>query len=391
VSKKRDYYEILGVKKDASEKEISNAYRKLALKFHPDRNPDDKDAENKFKEATEAYEVLNDPDKRTQYDQFGHAGMDGFGSEGFGFNFDINDALRAFRRDFGGFDIFKMFGNGDDEMGFFGGGGRQQNRFGPRRGSDIQFVMDLPFDDAAFGVKKEIEVPRQVTCDTCDGMGTDDGSKPDECSECGGSGQVKHARQMGFTQFISYTSCPKCGGEGFKIKKVCKTCNGRGYRSKTRKLNVDIPAGVDNGSHLRLMGKGNEGPYGGPAGNLYVVISVEEHDFFERHGDDLLCELPITYAQASLGTSLEIPTLTGKAKIDIPEGTQSHTIFRLKGKGVPHLRGGGKGDLYVKVTIKVPSKLNRRQKELLKELAVTEGKKIEKVGKGFLKRLRKRL
>lgn len=391
MSKKRDYYEILGINKDASEKEISDAYRKLALKYHPDRNPGDKTAEDKFKEATEAYEVLNDKDKRARYDQFGHAGMEDLGAGGFGFSFDLNDALRAFQREFGGFDIFKMFGGGNEDMDIFGRRGRVQDRFEPRRGSDIQYLHNISFKDAAFGIKTEIEVPRKVTCDACDGMGTSEGEKPDSCSDCGGSGQVKHARQMGFTQFISYTTCPKCQGDGFHIKNKCKTCKGRGYQSKPKKINVTIPAGVDSGSHLRLVGKGDEGPFGGPAGNLYVVINVEDHDFFERHGDDLVCELPINYSEAALGASLEIPTLKGKAKIDIPEGTQSHTVFRLKGKGVPHLHGSGKGDLYVKVTIKTPKKITKRHKELLTELAKLDGKKVEKTGKGLLKKLRKTL
>jgi molecular chaperone DnaJ len=389
LAKKRDYYEVLGVKKDASEKEISAAYRKLALKYHPDRNPDSKEAEDKFKEATEAYEVLNDPEKRTQYDQFGHAGMEGMGGPGgFGFNFDLNDALRAFQRDFGGFDIFKMFGDANGDMGFFQRGQRVEDRFGPRMGRDIQYLLNITFEEAAFGIKKEIELPRKVVCDRCDGMGTQGGEKPDSCSQCGGSGQVKHSRQMGFTQFISYTTCPKCHGEGYQIKKKCKVCNGRGNKSKTKKISVSIPAGVDSGSHLRMMGKGDEGAYGGPAGNLFVIINVEDHDFFERHGDDLLCELPISYPQAVLGTSLEIPTLTGKAKIDIPEGTQTHTVFRLKGKGVPHLHGGGKGDLYVKVTVKTPKKPTKHQRELIRELAKAEGKQAGKVGKGLLKKLK---
>lgn len=390
LAKKRDYYEVLGVKKDASEKEISDAYRKLALKYHPDRNPDNAEAEGKFKEATEAYEVLNDSEKRAQYDQFGHAGLNAAGGPGgYGFNFDMNDALRAFQRDFGGFDIFKMFGESEDEMGFFGRGRRPVDPFAPRRGKDIQYLLEIPFKDAAFGFKTEITVPRKVTCDSCDGMGTAGGEKPSECPECGGSGQVKHARQMGFTQFISYTGCGKCQGNGYIIRKECKTCNGRGYTSKDKKISVNIPAGVDSGMHLRLTGKGDEGPYGGPPGNLFVVISVDNHDFFDRHGDDLLCELPITYSQAVLGTSLEIPTLTGKTKIDIPAGTQTHTVFRLKGKGIPHLRGGGNGDLYVKVTIKTPRKLKKREKELIKELSRVEGTKPEVGGKGILKKLRK--
>jgi molecular chaperone DnaJ len=390
LTKKKDYYEVLGINKDSSEKDISDAYRKLALKYHPDRNPDDKKAEENFKEATEAYEVLNDPDKRNAYDQFGHAGIDSAGSPGgFGFNFDINDALRAFQRDFGGMDFFKLFGNSDDEMDLFGRGQRSRDPFAPRKGHDKQVVMDISFEEAAFGIKKEIEIPRRMTCDKCDGMGTASGEKPNNCPDCGGSGQVKHSRQMGFTQFISYTTCPKCGGAGQFIKKKCKACSGQGYTNKNKKISVTVPSGVDTGMHLRLGGKGDEGPYGGPPGNLYVIINVADHEFFDRHGDDLLCELPITYSQAALGTTLEIPTLTGKTKIEIPDGTQSHTIFRLKGKGIAHVRGSGTGDLYVKVSVKTPEKLSKQQRQLIKELAKAEGKKVDKGGKGLLKKIKR--
>jgi len=388
LAKKRDYYDVLGIPKEASAKEISDAYRKLALKYHPDRNPDNKEAEEKFKEATEAYEVLNDPQKREAYDQYGFAGMESSGGPGgFGFNFDINDALRAFQRDFGGFDIFKMFGDSNNDI--FGRGTRTRDPFAPRRGRDIQFVMDIPFEEAVFGIKKGIEVPRKIICDKCDGMGTADGDKPKQCSDCGGSGQVQHTRQMGFTQFISYTTCSKCRGNGYEINKTCSNCSGQGFISKKKKISVTIPPGVDSGMHLRLSGKGNEGAFGGPPGNLYVIINVMDHDFFDRHGADLLCELPISFSQAALGTNLEIPTLTGKTKIEIPEGTQSHTIFRLKGKGVPHIRGSGSGDLYVKVTVKTPKKPTKAQKQMFKELAKIDGTKVEKGGSGILKKIKK--
>jgi len=373
--KKRDYYEVLDLEKNAGKEEITKAYRKLALKYHPDRNPDDKEAEEKFKEATEAYEVLSDPEKRAAYDQFGFAGMDGaMGGGSGGYGFDINDAFRVFRRDFGGLeDLFEaFFGRGG--MGGFDFSGRERGRprSGPSPGSDRKYELGITLEDAAGGLETEIDVPRLETCTVCKGSGAKSGSKPVECPACNGAGQLKQARQMGFTQFISVTTCNKCHGEGKVIKNPCSECEGEGRVRKMNKISIEIPPGVDSGSHLRIIGKGDVGRRNGEPGNLYVVIYVKPHDFFERHGDDLLCEMPISYTQAVLGTDIEVPTLTGSAKMKVPAGTESHKIFRLKGKGIPHLRHSGKGDQYVKVIVQVPKKISRKRKALLKQLSKLE-------------------
>ncbi len=388
--KKRDYYEVLDVDKKASKDEIAKAYRKLALKYHPDRNPGDKEAEVKFKEATEAYEVLNDPEKRAQYDQFGHLGPEaGFG--GFGFDFDLNDAFRVFRRDFGGLDdIFDMFMGGGNRHGpgsrvnIFGDFG-ERGRTGPRHGEDIKFQLEITLEDAANGMNTEIEVPRLEHCSACSGTGLEAGSKAITCPTCNGSGQQKNVRQMGFTQFISVTTCGKCHGEGKIIKNPCKKCGGEGRERKINKIAIKIPPGVDTGSHLRIRNKGHDGQNGAPPGNLYILIYVQEHDFFDRRGDDLACEIPITYSQAALGAKIKVPTLNGSANMKIPPGTQTHTIFRLKNKGLPRFDGNGKGDQYVKVIIKTPTKTNKKLRELLKKLDEEE----KKVG-GFKNKILKR-
>lgn len=374
--KKRDYYEVLGLVKDASKDDITKAYRKLALKHHPDKNPDDKGAVEKFKEATEAYEVLVDPDKRAAYDQFGFAGMDGSiggGPGGVGFNFDLNDAFRVFRRDFGGLeDLFEAFMGRGGGFDFFAERGGPRERYGPVPGSDRKYELEITLEDAAFGLETEIEVPRLETCEECDGSGAKSGKKPVNCPACEGSGQLKQVRQMGFTQFISVTTCNKCHGEGKIIKDPCSECQGEGKVRNVNRISINIPPGVDSGSHLRIMGKGDDGKRNGPAGNLYVIIYVKPHELFERHGDDVLCEIPITYTQAVLGTELEVPTLKGSAKMKVPAGTETHKVFRLKGKGIPYLKRSGKGDQYVRVVIKVPTKLSRKRKTLLKQLAKLE-------------------
>jgi molecular chaperone DnaJ len=378
AEKKRDYYEVLGLDKDADKQAISKAYRKLALKYHPDKNPDDKKgAEEKFKEATEAYEVLSDPEKRAQYDQFGHIGPEaGFG--GYGFDFDLNDAFRVFRRDFGGIDdLFDLFMGGGSGRGrrvnIFGDhGGRE--RFTRIPGEDVKYQLEITLEDAADGMSTELDIPRLERCPDCDGSGAEEGSEPVSCPECNGSGQQKQVRQMGFTQFISVTTCTKCHGEGKIIKHPCKSCDGEGRIRKVNKISIKIPPGVDSGSHLRIRGKGHDGIRGGPPGNLYVLIYVVDHDFFERRGDDLLCEIPITFSQAALGDNLKVPTLKGSANMKIPSGTQTHTVFRLKGKGLPNFNSSGKGDQYVKVVIQTPKKLNKKMKELLKTLEKEEQK-----------------
>ncbi len=377
--KKRDYYEVLGIEKNANKDEVTKAYRKLALKYHPDKNQDDKDAIEKFKEATEAYEVLADPDKHAAYDQFGFAGIDGSpgGPGGFGFDFDLNDAFRVFRRDFGGLeDLFEAFmgrgGRGVSGFDFFAERGGQRERYGPVPGSDRKYDLEITLEDAAFGLETEIEVPRLETCEECDGSGAKSGKKPVNCPTCEGSGQLKQVRQMGFTQFISVTTCNKCHGEGKIIKDPCPECQGEGKVRKMNKISINIPPGVNSGSHLRIMGKGDDGRRNGPAGNLYVVIYVKPHEFFERYGDDVLCEIPITYTQAVLGAELEVPTLSGSAKMKVPSGTETHKVFRLKGKGIPYLKRNGKGDQYVRVMVKIPKKPSKKRKQLLKQLAQLE-------------------
>jgi molecular chaperone DnaJ len=342
---KRDYYEVLGVGRDASEQEIKSAYRKLALKYHPDRNPNDSTAEEKFKEASEAYSVLSDAQKRGNYDRYGHQGVKG--ATGFD------------PADFGDFaDIFgDFFGLGD----IFGGGQRRQRR---RRGSDLQYDLEVNFEDAVFGLSTEIQFPRLQTCDQCEGSGAAPGTRPVTCSTCGGRGQVYY--QQGFFQ-VGRT-CPACRGNGRIIEKLCTACNGAGQVRRPRKLKVNIPPGVDNGTRLRLTGEGEAGLQGGPPGDLYVLLRVREHPIFERHGDDLHCELPINVAQAALGAEIEVPSLEGSEKLRIPAGSQSGAQFRLRGKGVPQVQGGRRGDLVVHVRLLIPTKLTRDQRQLFEQL-----------------------
>ena len=347
---KRDYYEVLGVAKDASPDEIKKAYRKLARQHHPDANPDSKDAEAKFKEISEAYVVLSDSEKRAGYDRFGHAGADGQGFGGF----------EGFSGDFGGLgDIFEMF--------FGGGGGRR--RSGPERGADIRADLELNLKEAAFGLEREIKVPRVEACGTCGGSGAAPGSKPKTCLACAGTGQMQFAQSTPFGRIVQSRTCDRCRGTGQIIDKPCPTCRGEGHVRKTRNIKVKVPPGVDNGSRLRLSGEGEAGAKGGPPGDLYVYIHVKAHRVFRREGDDLVCEVPVSYTQAALGDELEVPTLEGNEKLKIPEGTQSGTVFRIKGNGVPHVNGYGRGDQHVLVKVVTPSKLTEKQKELLREFA----------------------
>ena len=361
---KRDYYEILGVNRDADSQKIKQIYRQLALKFHPDRNPGDKKAEAQFKEISEAYQVLSDPKKRQSYDQFGHQGLSGSGF-----------------RPFTGFDeIFESFG---DVFGDFFGGGRRGRSYA-QRGDDLRYDLTVDFMDAVLGSTKEITIEKLSGCDSCSGTGAAKGTSPVNCSQCGGSGQIR--RSQGF--FMLSTPCPQCRGNGKIIEKPCSKCKGFGKIEVQKKLSVRIPAGVDNGSHIRLRGEGEPGTSGGPSGDLYIVIKVKPHEYFQRSGDDLLYELPITFSQAALGDSAVIPTLDGESNLDIPRGTQTHSIFTLKGKGVPNVRGYGRGDLHVRVNLVTPQKLTHQQETLFKELSKLGGEEVSPKRKTIFEKIK---
>lgn len=346
---KRDYYEVLGVDKGASDKELKKAYRRVAMKFHPDRNPDDKDAEDKFKEANEAYEILSDSQKRGAYDQYGHAGVDGqaggFGGGG-GENFS---------------DIF-----GDVFGDIFGGGGGGRSR-GPQRGSDLRYNLEIDLEEAVKGTTTTIRIPTLVACKPCDGSGAKKGSSPVTCTTCGGVGQVR--MQQGF--FSVQQTCPNCRGKGKMISDPCTSCHGQGMVEETKTLSVKVPPGVDTGDRIRLGGEGEASSDGGPNGDLYVQMSVRQHSIFERDGKHLYCEVPISIVDAALGGELEVPTLDGRVKLKIPSETQTGKLFRLRGKGVAPVRGGSTGDLLCKVAVETPVNLTKHQKELLAELQTT--------------------
>lgn len=364
---KRDYYEVLQVEKKAEVIEIKKAYRKLALKYHPDRNPGDKEAEDRFKEAAEAYEVLSDPEKRQLYDRFGHAGLQQTGYTGFT-DFD---------------DVFSSLGGIFEE--FFGFGGRRGGRSRVRRGADLQYRLQIELTDAAFGLETEIEFHKHELCDECHGTGTRGGGQPAVCSTCGGRGQV--TRSQGF--FSISATCPTCQGSGQMITDPCDECKGVGRVMREKKLSIKIPPGVDTGSQLRLTGEGEPGELGGLPGDLYVVIEVKPHEHFERHGDNLVTRAFMTYPQAVLGGEIEIPTLDGTEELTIPKGTPSGKDFRLAGKGMPRLRGRGKGDLIVLVYVDVPTKIGKEQEKLLKELAALEGSNVSQPKRGLFSRRKK--
>jgi molecular chaperone DnaJ len=351
---KRDYYEVLGVEKSVTIEEIKKTYRKLAIKYHPDKNPGDKTSEEKFKELGEAYEILSDEQKRALYDQHGHAAFDrragGFGRGGGGFH----DPFEVFREVFGGASIFEDL---------FGGGRRDPTQ--PERGDDLRYDMEISFEEAAHGCEKEITVTKPERCDVCHGSGAEAGSQTRTCPTCGGRGQVISSRGI----FSIAQTCPQCQGAGRVVDKPCKACKGAGRRERTSKIKLRIPAGVDTGSRLRSAGNGEAGFRGGPSGDLYVVLHVKAHEIFQRDGDDLLCEVPVGFVQAVLGADIEVPTLDGKATLKVPAGTQPGTMFRLKGKGVKNIQGYGHGDLHVRINVEVPTHLSAAQKAKLQEFA----------------------
>jgi molecular chaperone DnaJ len=351
---KRDYYEILGVDRQASEQQIKSAYRKLALKHHPDRNPGDPAAEEQFKEAAEAYAVLADAEKRSLYDRFGHAGVSGAGA-GAGFDPTI---FADFSDIFSG--LGDVFGFGD----LFGG---RRRRGGPQRGADLRYDLEITFDESASGTDTTIQIPREETCETCKGSGAAPGTSPETCSQCRGSGQLRY--QQGFLTVAR--PCPNCRGTGKTIAKPCQSCRGAGRISRERKITVKIPAGIATGQRLRLYGEGEHGSAGGPPGDLYVVVHVQEHSFFHREGDDLYCELPISFPTVALGGSVKVPTLNGQDDLSIPAGTQTGARFKIRGKGMPSVSGRGRGDLHVIARVAVPKKLTKEQKQLLEELGRT--------------------
>ncbi len=363
MANKRDYYEVLGVNRKASEEELKASYRKLALLYHPDRNPGNKEAEEKFKEAAEAYEVLRDPQKRQIYDQFGHQGLEGSGFSGFG-GFD---------------DIFSSFSDIFED--FFGFSTRKRSRNRVQRGADLRYDLKLSFMEAAFGSETEINVEKMGRCPSCEGNGCERGTYPETCSYCNGSGQA--TRSQGF--FTVSTTCPSCQGRGQTIATPCPECKGIGQVIVKKKVAVKIPAGVDNGSRLRLTGEGEAGVYGGPPGDLYVFIQVEPHEFFSRNNSDVICQIEISFIQAALGDKIKVPTLNGKKTFEIPKGTQPGDIFRLQGEGIPSLRSRKRGDQIIQVIIKTPTNLSKQQVDLLKEFEKLEVTKLSRKIKDFLK------
>lgn len=363
MTTKRDYYEILGIDRNSSDSELKAAYRKMAMKYHPDRNPGDKVAEENFKEAAEAYEVLRDPQKRGIYDQYGHQGLEGSGFSGVG-----------------GFeDIFSSFGDIFEDFFGFSSGRRSQTR--ARRGSDLRYDLTLSFMEAAFGTETEINVEKLQTCPHCEGNGCEPGTQPAVCQSCGGSGQV--SRSQGF--FTVRTTCPSCRGAGQTISNPCTHCYGKGQTTVKKRVQVKIPAGVDAGSRLRLNGEGEGGSFNGPAGDLYVFIHVEPHDFFKRNNTDVLCSIQTSFIQAALGAKITVPTLEGETEFEIPKGTQPGDLFRLHGKGIPSLRYDTRGDQIIQVEIKTPTNLNKKQVSLLKEFEKLEKNKFSKKLKNILK------
>lgn len=367
---KRDYYEVLGLQKGASKDEIKKAYRKLSKQYHPDINKE-ADAAEKFKEIAEAYEVLSDEQKRAHYDQFGHTDPNaGIGGGGFG----------------GG-----GFGGFEDIFSSFFGGGRRQDPNAPRKGDDLQFRMNISFEEAVFGKETEVEIPREENCDTCNGSGAKPGTTPQSCSQCGGKGEINQAVDTPFGRMMNRRTCPSCRGAGKIIVDKCTTCRGNGKVQKRKKIKVTIPAGVDDGQQLRVAGQGEPGYNGGPAGDLYIVFSVRNHEYFERDGDDIYYELKLTFPQAALGDEIEVPTVHGKVKLKIPAGTQSGAQFRIKDKGVKNVHGYGQGHQYVVVKVMTPTKLTEKQKQLLRDFAEISGDIPEEQSSSLFSKLKNKL
>jgi molecular chaperone DnaJ len=366
MTNKRDYYEILGVQKNVSEPELKKAYRQKALQYHPDKNQGNKESEEKFKEASEAYEVLKDTEKKNLYDRFGHEGLKGAGIGFSGFE----DAFSSFG------DIFEDF---------FGFGGRSRSGNAAHQGADLRYDMKISFLDAAFGKELDISVEKKVECSACNSTGAKPGTSPETCSHCHGVGQI--STSQGF--FSIRTTCPNCHGQGQAIKTPCKDCRGAGSVLRPKKINVKIPAGVDNGTRLRLQGEGEPGKFAGPPGDLYVFLRVEPHDFFERNKYDIYCKVPVSISQAVLGADIEIPTLNSSHKLRIPRSTQSGTIFQLEGAGIQHIKGYGRGNQIISVFVKTPTRLTKQQEELFRELAKISGEKVLEKSKGFFQRRKK--
>ena len=383
---KRDYYEALEISRDASLDEIKKAYRQKAMQHHPDKNPGDKTAEEKFKEATEAYEVLKDSQKRQIYDQYGHQGLSGAGGFGGGFGgdfagFDLSDALRAFMRDFGGFGF----------EGIFGETASRRRRTGPQKGRDLQIRLELTVEEIAAGVEKSIKVKRLVTCDRCSGTGREVGTSEKTCPRCSGSGEQRTVSRSLFGQMVNISVCPYCSGTGKIIEKPCLECAGNGRIKGQTTIKVKIPAGVASGNYIPVRNAGDAGPRGGPAGDLIVVIEEKEHEVFTRHNDDLFIEQGISFCQAALGDQIEVPSLDGNILLKVPAGTQSGKIFRLRGKGIPRLNGYGRGDQLIRVLVITPEKLSSEEKDLFAKLSKYQKKQPLRTDKSFFEKLREKL
>jgi len=375
MAEKRDYYEVLGLSKGASDDEIKRAYRKLAKQYHPDLNPGNKEAEAKFKEVGEAYEILSDPQKKAKYDQFGHAAFDptqggGYGGGGFGGGFGFEDV-----------DLGDIFGS-------FFGGGRSQRRNGPRQGETLEYIVSLTFEEAAFGVKKSVRIDRDEVCPDCGGSGAEKGSKVETCSVCHGSGQVQVTSRTPLGVFAQTQVCSSCHGKGRIITKPCQGCRGRGMKRMNREITVNIPAGIDNDQTIALRGEGSHGTNGGPAGDLHVTVQIKPHAIFQRKRFDVYCEVPITMIQAALGDEIQVPTIDGKIDYKIPEGTQPGTVLRIPKKGIPILRGKGRGDHVMVIKVEVPKNLSDKQKNILKEFSGTAGDKNFSENRSFFKKVK---